>query len=197
VNTTVTTTVTIDRPAGVADGDVLIGQITADNNPDVTSAPAGWSTVLAPRSASTMARLFVYYHVVTDASTEPATYTWQLSSAQKWNAGLADFQGVDPTTPFDTAASGATAFGTSTIAVPGVTTVTPGALVVGGIGVDSGSATVTQPTGWTEALESTGAQVTETAYQARPTAGATGTATWTLSKALTSTGWLRALRPKG
>jgi len=190
------TDVTIDSPTGVTDGDVLIAQFTADNNPSSTP-PAGWSSVLSARTIGTGAKLFAFYHVVTSAAAEPASCTWTLSAAQKWNAGIADFHGVDPSTPFDTAASGATAFTAGTLTVPGVTTVTAGSMVVGGVGVDSGTVGVTEPTGWTEALESTGAQVSEVADNSQATAGATGDQTWTLSKALSSAGWMRALRPKG
>jgi hypothetical protein len=195
-NPAAVTSVAIPKPGDVRAGDVLIAQITADANPNVSAAPAGWSTVISPRSVSTSARLFVYYHVVGDAAAEPASYTWTLSTAVKWNAGIANFHGVDKTTVWDTAASGATqTTSASTLTVPGVTTATAGAMLVGGVALNSGTVTVTQPSGWTEALESTGVQVTEVASQARPTVGATGNATWTLGGNATSAGWLRALRP--
>jgi PKD repeat protein len=196
-STAAVTAVTVGKPAGVTNGDVLIAQITANANPSIASAPSGWSTVISPLSISTGARVFVYYHVVTNAAAEPASYTWQLSAAQKWNAVVSDFHGVNATTPFDTAASTRvdTTYSATTVAVPGVTTATSGAMLVGGVGLDSSATGITQPSGWTEGGEGTGAQVAELASQARPSAGATGTATWTLSNAAASAGWLRALRP--
>jgi PKD repeat protein len=194
---TAVTGVAITKPTGVANGDVLIAQITADNNPGISAAPAGWSTVVAPLSIGTGARLFVYYHVVTNAATEPASYNWTLSAAQKWNAGISDFHGVNTTTPFDTGAKTRvqnTATSTS-VTVPSATTVTAGAMVVGGVGLNSGTAGVTQPSGWTEGFESTTVQVSESAWQARPTVGATGNAVWRFSKGAASAGWLRPLRP--
>ncbi len=106
------------------------------------------------------------------------------------------FRGVQPATPFDTAPSTrvTTTVGT-TVAVPGVTTTTAGALLVGGVGVNNATVPVAAPTGWTEKWESTGAQVAEQAFRAQPTAGATGTATWTLASSYTAGGWLVALRP--
>jgi hypothetical protein len=198
-STAAVTGVTLNVPTGVSDGDVLIAQFTADNAPAVSAAPAGWATVVSPYlGMGGGARVFVYYHVVGSAAAEPASYTWQLSSAQKWNGGVADFHGVDRSTPFDTAATTASdsTFGASKLTVPGVTTVTPGALVVGGVGMDSSATAVTQPTSWTEAFESSGAQVSEVADQGRPTAGDTGTQTWTFAKAVASAGWMRALRPE-
>jgi hypothetical protein len=188
--------VVIGKPAGVATGDVLIAQFTSNANPSVAAAPSGWSTVVAPLSVKTNARVFVYYHVVTDAAAEPASWTWTLSSAQKWNALMTAFTGVDTTTPFDTAAATkVNSTSVASVAVPGVTTTTAGALLVGGVGIDSGSVSAAPPGGWTEAMESSGAQVAELAHVTRPTAGATGSATWTLSQAMPAAGWLRALRP--
>ncbi|WP_217637078.1 PKD domain-containing protein [Geodermatophilus telluris] len=194
-NATGSASVTVPVPAGVVPGDVLIAQFTTNNAPTVAAAPAGWSTI-APRTAiGSGAALFAYYHVVTGA--EPASYTWTLSAAQKWNAGMTDFHGVNTATPFDTAATTAvdTSYARASLAVPGVTTVTPGAMLVGGVGEDSSSIAVTPPGGATEAFESAGAQVTELAYRALPTAGATGTQTWTFAANAASAGWLRALRP--
>jgi PKD repeat protein len=194
-NTTGSATVTVPVPAGVVPGDVLVAQFTTNNAPTVSAAPAGWSTVAPRLTVGSGAALFAYYHVVTGA--EPASYTWTLSAAQKWNAGMTDFHGVNTAAPFDTAATTAvdTSYSRSTLAVPGVTTVTPGAMLVGGVGADSSGVAVTPPSGTTEAFESSGAQVSELVHQALPTAGATGTRTWTYASAAASTGWVRALRP--
>jgi hypothetical protein len=153
--------------------------------------------VLSPLGIASGARVFVYFHVVTDPAAEPASYTWQLSGAQKWNGGIGDFHGVDSTNPFDTAASRATntTYGSATLVVPGVTPVTAGTMIVGGAGLDSKATTVATPSGWAEAFEATGAQVSELAYKAQTAAGAIGDAIWTFSVAAGSGGWMRALRP--
>jgi hypothetical protein len=187
--------VTVSTPAGVAAGTFLIAQFTADGRPAITSAPAGWAPVVAPLSINARATVFAYYKVA--GAAEPASYTWQLSTAAKWNAGVTAFVGVDRVTPFDSPASTAVNRTTNrtSLAVPGVTTKTAGAMVVGGVGLNSSSATVTAPSGWTENWESTTAQVSETARAVRPTAGPTGNATWNFGTAVISAGWLRALRP--
>jgi PKD repeat protein len=190
--------VTVPRPAGIADGDVLIAQVTTDNAPSISSAPAGWTPVLtAPVAVGSGARVFVYSHVVTSAAAEPASYTWRLSAAQKWGAVVGSFRGVDRTTPLDTAPVTAVdrTFTASSLTLPGVTTVTPGALLVGGIGLDSSAAGIEPPSGWTELGESSGAQAAELASRTTTTAGPSGSATWRLPKATAAGGWLVALRP--
>jgi len=54
---------------------------------------------------------------------------------------------------------------------------------------------VTPPSGWTEALEATGVQVTEVAHKVQATAGSSGGGTWTLSGAYFAAGWMGALKP--
>jgi hypothetical protein len=68
-------------------------------------------------------------------------------------------------------------------------------MVVGGIGLNGTSTTVTQPSAWTERFEKNNAQVTELATHDRPTVGPTGDASWTFTAASISVGWMRALRP--
>jgi PKD repeat protein len=197
-STTAVADVAISRPDGVRAGDVLVAQITADGAPDLTTVPADWTPVLTkPLNIAGNARVFAYSHVVADPATDPASYTWQLSVAQKWGAGMTAFSGVDPANPFDTAASTAvdTTYTATKITVPGVATVTEGAVLIGGVGLDNMTVSVTQPTGWTEAWESSGAQVSELARRPDGTPGPTGDVSWSLSKAAAGAGWIRALKP--
>jgi hypothetical protein len=188
-----TTTVTVSKPSGLADGDVLVAQITADANPTIAT-PAGWSLATTARSVGTSAKLFAFYRVVTNAASEPASYSWTTSTAVKWNAGIAAFRGVDTTAVWVAAATGATNTTAATsLTVPAATT-TSGALLVGGVALNSSSVAVTPPSSWTENLEASGQQVTEVASVL--TAGTAGSATWTYSSSATSTGWARALKPK-
>jgi PKD repeat protein len=196
-NPNAVTGVSLPRPAGVAAGDVLVAQITTDMAPDMAAVPAGWTQVISPLSIVGQARLFVYYHVVADPAAEPASYAWTLAAADKWNAGITAFSGVDPSTPLDTAPSAVinTNYSAASITVPGISTVTAGAMLIGGVGLDSKSITVTRPTGWTEAWQANGGQVSELAQRAATSAGATGPATWTTATGIASAGWTAALRP--
>jgi hypothetical protein len=51
------------------------------------------------------------------------------------------------------------------------------ALLVGGVGANTATLGVTEPTGWTELVDGRGAQVTDLAYQASPVAVGTAGAT--------------------
>ncbi|MGN6743163.1 MAG: PKD domain-containing protein [Amnibacterium sp.] len=192
---TATTSVTLTKPTAVVDGDVLVANINADANPTIT-APAGWTAVTSPLTDSTYARIFSYSKVVSSAAAEPSSYTFTLSAAEKWNGGITDFHGVDTTAVWDTAA--ATKVSTSSvssIAVPSVTTVTPGAMLVGGDGVNSTSAKLAPPSGWTEAWEGDGGQDVDLGYKPMPAAGASGTSTFTHSASVSGAAWVRALKP--
>jgi PKD repeat protein len=197
-STTAVTDVAIPRPEGVRVGDLLVAQVTSDGAPTMSTVPGDWTPVLSkPLTIAGNAKVFVYSHVVVDAAAEPATYTWQLSAAEKWGAGMTAFSGVDPTNPFDSPASTAvdTTYAAAKLVVPGVTTMSDGAAIIGGVGLDNMSVAVTQPSGWSEAWESSGAQVSELARCPGGIAGPSGDVTWTLSKVAASAGWIRALKP--
>ena len=72
---------------------------------------------------------------------------------------------------------------------------TANAMLVGCMGVNSSSATLSSPAGMTEIAE-TGARRFELADGLQPTAGPSGTKTWTFSSAREWAGWLVALRPR-
>ena len=101
---TATTTVSLPAPAGRAAGDVLIASFTADRNPTV-AVPAGWTAIVNAlsinSSSSDGARVFAYYRVV--GSSDPADYTWTLSTARKFGGGITAYTGVNNTTPLDSA----------------------------------------------------------------------------------------------
>jgi PKD repeat protein len=192
------TGVTVARPTATRSGDLLVAQITADTAPDLATVPSGWTSVLTkPLGIAGNARVFVYSHVVGQLDQEPAGYDWQLSLAAKWGAGITAFSGVDAAVPFDTGASTVidTTYTAVSLTVPGVTTTTEGSALIGGVGLDNKTIGVTQPAGWTEAWESSGAQVAELARRSGGTVGPTGDVTWSLSAPAAGAAWIRALRP--
>ena len=82
--TTAAAAITLAMPAGVANGDVLIAQLNSDNAPAMSSTPTGWTALLsAPLVINSAASAYAYYHIVTNASSEPSSLTWTLDSAQK------------------------------------------------------------------------------------------------------------------
>ena len=190
------TAVAIPVPAGVKAGDVLVAQITADATPTV-SAPAGWTDLLGKTVATGStpgANVSAYYHVVTVG--EPADYTWTLSAAQRWGAGMTAFSGVDTSNPIDAApVTKNNVAPSATLTLPGVTTRTAGAMLVGGVAVNASAGSATQPSGWAEAWESSDGQVSELAVRPTGTPGASGPVAWSVSPTTDSAGWVSALRP--
>ncbi|GAA1253586.1 phytase [Arthrobacter pascens] len=193
---TVTTTVALPAPAGRAAGDVLVASFTADKNP-TAAVPAGWTAITNGLSIGSGARAFAYYRVA--GASDPATYTWTLSTAVKWGGGITAYTGVNTSTPLDSTVATAVnaTFSATSIAVPSVTTTRNGALLIGGFGFDSSSPAATPPAGWTERWETSGGQVAQQADRTQPTAGSSGTATWTFSSAKAVAAWRTALKPAG
>ena len=189
-SSTAATAVTVARPDGTRAGDLLVAQITADQSPAMGTVPPGWTTVLSSMKVNSGARVFAYWHQVSDLATEPASYTWQLAAAQKFGAGITAFSGVDPVTPFDTAVSSMVdgTYTAAALTVPGTTTVTDGAVLIGGVGLDNATTTTTAPTGWTTTWVSTGGQVAAMAVGPIRAAGPTGDITWTFNRIVSSLG---------
>lgn len=194
-------TVSLTAPAGTLAGDVLVASITGDLNPTMSSIPAGWVAIvngLSINASSTAgARAFAYYHVV-DAA-DPLSYGWTLSSAVKWGGGVTAYRGVDNATPLDTPTATAVdaSYTATSITVPGLTTSSNGTMLIGGAACDCSSPLISPPTGWTELWEAGGGQLAELADRTQASAGATGTATWTLGAARGVAAWRTALKPAG
>jgi myo-inositol-hexaphosphate 3-phosphohydrolase len=192
VNTTAATTLTIPKPANTAQGDVLVSCVSL-NGGSIGAAPAGW-TPLASVTALANPKVYGYSKVAT--SSEPASYSWTTSSTTS-GGSITRYSGASG---LDTSATSATSPpsgpAASSGSVPGVTTTTPNAMLVGCMSVNSSSVTLTSPTGMSQAIE-TGARRFEFADGIQATAGASGAKTWTFSAAREWAGWLAALRPEG
>jgi RHS repeat-associated protein len=186
---TATTTVSIPAPAGRTAGDVLIASFTADRNPTV-AVPAGWTAIVDALSINSSsddgARVFAYYRVA--GPSDPADYTWTLSTARKFGGGITAYTGVNTTTPLDSAVATdvESSYTATSITVDSVTTASNGALLIGGVGFDSSSPATMAPSGWTQRWETTGGQITEQADKIQDPAAST-THTLNAVNATTST----------
>jgi len=194
VNATATTSVTIPKPAGTTVGDVLVACL-ALNGGGVSSSgvPAGW-TLIAAATGVANPHVFGYYHVA--GSTEPSSFTWGLSSSVANGAGIARYSGVRAASPIDASATTASGASATTGTLPGVTTATPGAMLVGCMGINSSSTAVLidPPSGMAEAWD-IGGKRQELADHSQAAAGPSGSKTWTFSSTREWAGWLVALRP--
>jgi len=190
------TTLTINRPAGVIAGDVMVAGIGIRGAPSIT-APAGWSLVRTD-AAGTYTTQAIYDRVVT--ASEPASYTWSFSGSVPAAGGISDYQGVNTANPVNASAGAGTNSNTLSIVAPSLTTTVPAAQVVGFFSIGGGN-TITPPAGMTERAEASSTagsnHVTwEGSDFTQATPGATGPRTATASgSAHPNVGALVALTP--
>ena len=188
-NTAAATTLTIPKPAGTAQGDVVVSCISLSGGTiGAAGVPAGW-TPLASVTAVANPRVYGYYKVAT--SSEPASYSWTTSSTSS-GGSITRYSGASG---LDTPAKSASGAAASSGSVPEVTTTTQNAMLVGCMSVNSSSATLTSPNGMSQVVE-TGARKFEFADGIQATSGASGAKTWTFSATREWAGWLAALRPE-
>jgi hypothetical protein len=160
-------------------------------------APSGWTALFSPFFVDDGNTIGAYYRF--DPPGAP-TFT-SSGSAAAASVLCQAYGGVDAAAPVDvTAATAVTSPYGSTLAVGGVTTVTPGARLVSGCLIDSPSNTITEPGGMTGVVDASGGGVGASislADEDRSSAGATGTRTWShdYGGTLGMGAFLAALRP--
>jgi PKD repeat protein len=187
LTSTAATTRTIPTPSGTTAGDLLVSCLTLTGGA-VNGAPAGWSPI-ASATGATNPKVYGYYKVAT--ASEPAGYTWTTTSVTG-SAGIARYSGASGLDGPATSEASNTA--TTSAAVPGVTTTTANVMLVGCMGINSGTTTITAPSSLTQAWE-LGVRASELADGPQAAAGASGVKTWTFSASRAWAGWLVGLRP--
>src|SRR5262249_20199457 len=118
-NASTPNTVSVNLPAGTTAGDQIIVAATLQNNKTVTT-PAGYTVVGTYTSGSTSTSTSVVVHQ-RPAKAGDTNVSVPSGATTAKNVVVAVYRGVDPTTPID-AASNAGVEGTTTVAVPSVTT---------------------------------------------------------------------------
>jgi hypothetical protein len=94
INSTGVTAVTINRPAGVADGHRLYALISwLANTTSISAVPSGWSLVDVGNNGQLMSSLYTKV-----ASSEPASWTWTLSVSGRCWGWAGAYSGVHATT---------------------------------------------------------------------------------------------------
>lgn len=116
-NTSGSGTITIAKPSGVVDGDVLIAFFSEDTDTPRITAPAGWSPMAGTGInadgsivVGTSAVLQCFYKV---ASGEGASWGFTPSTSYTGVSGVVAYSGGDTSTPIDVAAGTSTASGTN------------------------------------------------------------------------------------
>ncbi|HEY4498979.1 MAG TPA: polysaccharide deacetylase family protein [Candidatus Paceibacterota bacterium] len=212
--TTGDSTLTIAKPTGVVAGDVLIANISHVGN-TIASTASGWtlisSATVNPPGSNDDGHFSLWYKVA--GASEPASYSFGVSSTNDSVGAIVAFSGVDVTGgvtatgvaggPFDVD-PGNIETDNQTLDVTGLTTVTTNAAVVmfamANNNTTWSSWNTTSPGALTELYDvgvngsSSDAEVAA-AWSLKATAGATGNGTATMSGSGESGGLLIALRP--
>ncbi len=192
-----TNSLSVSRPTGTVDGDVLIAVVAWWVQ--TLTPPSGWTQIGSTQTWNVGGEdvfMRAYYRV---ASSEPASYTWGLSATNDIAVSIATYYNVDTGSVVD-AQAGQTNASSTAMTAPSVspTLSTDMLLFLGAAGSDSaGSATATPPAGMTERSDATGGTWIKAyiAEQLLSSAGATGTRTATLSTSENNGGILVALTP--
>lgn len=124
--TVANTAITIAKPTGLANGDVLIAVLMIVGTVNVMTLPTGW--VEAERKSSSLSTC-TFYKVITNAAGEPANYTFSgLSATRVMHGQIVAYRGVDPDHPLQRSTH--TISTSSTASADTVTTLNPNSLVV-------------------------------------------------------------------
>ncbi len=127
---TVTNGTSVSRPSGVAQGDLLLGEIEIDADPVTVTGPSGWTRLLdttVARGTSSAFHEQLWYKVA--GATEPGVYSWSVPANIWVDAAVSDYINVSRTAPIDVS-SGRDAGITSAPVTDSVVTTAPGDLVV-------------------------------------------------------------------
>ena len=192
-----TTQVTVPRPAGTAEGDVLLATLAIHRNRTITP-PAGWTEVLTTDNGNAL-RHATYVHTAT--ADEPASTAWGFSSKTSGAVVVAAYDGVDPTAPIDAAAGQAESSSTREITVPAVTTTVADAVLLATAGMRT-DADISAPDGMRAVVSAVQAvdrdRATAAAFDAViPDPGSTGARVAPANRRSLATAQAIALRPDG
>ena len=157
-------TVTINRPAGIRQNDVVVVTLShrMGTGGTVTTVPAAW-TLLTTDDNNNANELDTYWHRVGPIGSEPASYSWVLSGATQWVAGAAAFSGIDSIAPVDVQAGVYNNTTTNIVPSAAIAGVDAGSVVIGQYSVAGGAAgTVNWTSGsaWNEVFDHQSANAT-------------------------------------
>jgi len=173
------TSLTLNKPTGVANGDLLILGISYANPTDTMTPPTGFTAIGNYNSGGTASSDVAEYLYWKNASSEPTSYGISFSGATVCEAFMWRVTGADPTSPIG-AVSNASGTGTTVTASSVTTTATNALLAFVGISNSTSSTTFSAPTGFTSREDpTTSAETWEIASKTLSSSGATGTASGT------------------
>lgn len=211
--TSINASITINKPAGITVGDLMLADIAQGTNKSESTNPlninptcSGWTLISSVYLNGKVNRKGTVLYKIAVASDVTATnYTFALDADNDSASGaIIAFSGVDTTTPFDVMPGTINTNDSATVTATSITTVTANTAIVmlgqavGGNRTWSGW-TTTSPGALAELFDVGNGNGKEStvggAWAIKPTAGATGSGTATLSGKERNGGILLALRP--
>jgi hypothetical protein len=178
--------VTINRPAGVVQSDILIAQITVKGIRTVTPPGVAGDWNLIDSTSSTSFTQAIFWRRVIVVASEPASYTFTFSGSDRAVGNVTAYRNVDPVgSPLDV--FGVNAGSAASMTLPTITTTQTNTLLVALLGSSRAGNNHGIPTGMTtqEYQFASGAGpngvTTSLDEQAMPTPGSSGAKTATMS----------------
>lgn len=195
--------ITVSKPSGVVDGDVLVASVVISADKTIVAGPSGWTLLdsQVTGSATGDCRHAVYYRV---ASSEGSSYVWDFSGGADCAAAILAYTGAG-TVPVDTSAARLMAGSTTGHTAPSVTTSadTVAVMAYGTNPFFNGDTTFTTPSGLTVRAEADpGAGTTNRAVLkvfdlAATAATPTGTKVTTLNNSAKGVAFTVGFKPSG
>ena len=195
---TATTAYSFTPDAGVQADDVFVVAVAHRQDSSV-NVPANTLETPVLKAEITAGDRYATVFVWKATSTSTAAVGFTLTVASAGNVAWMRFRGVDTTDPVDVSSPGTYTYPTPNPA-PSITTTVNNAFIVGGISCGSGSAVPGVPStgGWVSRITTTVATGLLATKGVQPSAGATGSASFTTSPTtINTTVWQLALRPAG
>jgi hypothetical protein len=180
-----TLSLSIGKPTGTINGDVMIAAITVRPYTASITAPSGWTLIRQTNQTSgTSSTQATYWKAA--GSSEPSSYSFTFSASTGSAGGIATFYNINTSNPINAENGQATASSLSH-ATASVTTTVANTMLISTHSLTS-SATWTAPAGMTEAFDKSSDAVPNSAgisvemnYATQASAAATGTKTATAS----------------
>ena len=168
--------VSITKPTGTVEGDVMVANIYGVGSDTITvTPPSEWMLV---SETSVSGQIMATYFKVAGAS-EPSSFSWSVTGGLQNQGGITTYYGVDTSNPIDSYSNQSNSASTSYTA-PSVTTTVDNAMLVGAFGAVAGGNpdTVTPPSEFTERYDvgqnNDGPACLESSDYVQASAGASG-----------------------
>jgi hypothetical protein len=116
---------TIGRPAGTSDGQVMVASLVSSGD-HPPAAPEGWTTI---RSDSVPGTLRQTIFVKVAGVSEPSAYDWTFPESAQLAGGITTYSGVDPAWPVEVSDAAVTGVKGTAVTAPSITTTVAGTLV--------------------------------------------------------------------